>query len=237
LNTILNKKVKHVQLGHIEYKKALEIQEEIFQKTIKKKIENRKNETNILTENYVISCSHPHVYTIGKSGDEKNLLLDKEVIKKKKLEFFKISRGGDITYHGPGQIVVYPIIDLENFFTDIHLYLRKLEEAVIKTLKSFKIKSGRIKDHTGVWVNHKSEKAKKICAMGVKSSRWVTMHGLALNVKTDLNYFNNIIPCGINDKTVTSIENELNTSLSLKKVENEIIKNLFKVFKFDSYIN
>ena len=139
MNTILNNKVKHLQLGHIEYKKALEIQEEIFQKTIKTKIENRKNETNILTENYVISCSHPHVYTIGKSGDEKNLLLDKEMIKKKKLDYFKISRGGDITYHGPGQIVIYPIIDLENFFTDIHLYLRKLEEAVINTLEAFKI--------------------------------------------------------------------------------------------------
>jgi len=233
LNTILNKKVKHIQLGHIEYKKALEIQEEIFQKTIKTKIENRKNESNLLTENHVISCSHPHVYTIGKSGDEKNLLLDKEIIKKKNLDYFKISRGGDITYHGPGQIVIYPIIDLENFFTDIHLYLRKLEEAVIKTLKFFKIKSGRIKNHTGVWVNYKSKKAKKICAMGVKSSRWVTMHGLALNVKTDLNYFDNIIPCGINDKAVTSIENELDTSLSLRKVEKEIIKNLFKVFKFD----
>ena len=232
MNTILNKKVKHIQLGHIEYKKALEIQEEIFQKTIKTKIENRKNETNLLTENHVISCSHPHVYTIGKSGDEKNLLLDKEIIKKKNLDYFKISRGGDITYHGPGQIVIYPIIDLENFFTDIHLYLRKLEEAVIKTLESFKIKSGRIKNHTGVWVNYKSKKAKKICAMGVKSSRWVTMHGLALNVKTDLNYFDNIIPCGINDKAVTSIENELDTSLSLKKVEKEIIKNLFRVFKF-----
>ena len=234
MNTILNNRVKHIQLGHIEYKKALEIQEEIFQKIIKTKIENRKNETEIITENFLISCSHPHVYTIGKSGNEKNLLLDKKIIKNKKLDYFKISRGGDITYHGPGQIVIYPIIDLENFFTDIHLYLRKLEDAVIQTLKYFNIKSGRIKNHTGVWVNYKNKNAKKICAMGVKSSRWVTMHGLALNVKTDLNYFNNIIPCGINDKTVTSIEKELNTSLSIEKVEKEIVKNLFEVFKFDT---
>jgi len=175
--------------------------------------------------------SHNHIFTQGTSAS------DDEILDPNVIEVLKTNRGGKTTYHGPGQIVVYPIIDLENFFTDIHLYLRKLEEAVINTLEAFKIKSGRIKDHTGVWVNHKSEKAKKICAMGVKSSRWVTMHGLALNVKTDLNYFNNIIPCGINDKTVTSIENELNINLSLKKVEKEIIKNLFKVFKFDSYIN
>ena len=226
MNTVFFK-----NLGLVDFKRAWDIQESLLREAIKNKRKNKQ------TKSFLLFCQHPHVYTLGKSGDVKNLLLNEDGLKKHNANFYKINRGGDITYHGPGQLVVYPIFDLDNFFTDIHLYLRKLEEAVIKTLKSFKIKSGRIKDHTGVWVNHKSEKAKKICAMGVKSSRWVTMHGLALNVKTDLNYFNNIIPCGINDKTVTSIENELNTSLSLKKVENEIIKNLFKVFKFDSYIN
>ena len=231
MNSIINKKVKLISLGHIDYQKAWKTQEEIFQKTINIKIENRKKGTNQITENYIITCSHPHVYTLGKSGNEKNLLIDKKIIKDKKLEYFKINRGGDITYHGPGQLVIYPILDLENFFTDIHLYLRKLEEAIIKTLKLYEIKAARIEKLTGVWVDDKNENPKKICAMGVKCSRWVTMHGLALNVSTDLSYFNNIIPCGINDKTVTSIENELNKKVRMKEIEKLVIKNLAKVFE------
>ena len=237
MNSIINKKVELISLGHIDYKKAWKIQEEIFNKIINRKIENRKKETNLPTENYIITCSHPHVYTLGKSGKEKNLLIDKKIIKKKKLAYYKINRGGDITYHGPGQMVVYPILDLENFFTDIHLYLRKLEEAIIKTLNLYNIKSGRIEKLTGGWVNNESPNPKKICAMGVKCSRWVTMHGLALNVSTDLSYFDNIIPCGINDKTITSIENEIKKMVNMKSIENEIVKNLWKVFEFESNNN
>ena len=233
MNSTINKKIELINLGHIDYQKAWKIQEEIFNKTINIKIENRKKETNNLTQNYIITCSHPHVYTLGKSGEEKNLLIDKKIIKKKKLAYYKINRGGDITYHGPGQIVIYPIIDLENFFTDIHLYLRKLEETIIKTLDSYDIKSGRIDKLTGVWINNESSNPKKICAMGVKCSRWVTMHGLALNVSTDLSYFDNIIPCGINDKAITSIENEIDKIVNMKSVENEIIKNLCEVFEFE----
>lgn len=233
MNSTINKKIELINLGHIDYQKAWKIQEEIFNKTINIKIENRKKETNNLTQNYIITCSHPHVYTLGKSGEEKNLLIDKKIIKKKKLAYYKINRGGDITYHGPGQIVIYPIIDLENFFTDIHLYLRKLEETIIKTLDSYDIKSGRIDKLTGVWINNESSSPKKICAMGVKCSRWVTMHGLALNVSTDLSYFDNIIPCGINDKAITSIENEIDKIVNMKSVENEIIKNLCEVFEFE----
>tara|TARA_B110000438_G_scaffold69048_1_gene69315 strand:+ start:18125 stop:18844 length:720 start_codon:yes stop_codon:yes gene_type:complete len=232
LNSNINKKVNHINLGHIDFKKAWDNQESIFKKIIELKIENRKKKENKATENYILVCSHPHVYTLGKSGNEKNLLINDENIKSQKLKYYKINRGGDITYHGPGQLVIYPIIDLENFFTDIHKYLRLLEEAVIMTLHEFGISSGRVKGLTGVWVNIDTNKPKKICAMGVKSSRWVTMHGLALNVSTDLNYFNNIIPCGINDKEVTSIENELNKKIKLEEVENKMLKNLEDVFKF-----
>ena len=191
MNSLINKKVKHTNLGHIDYQKAWAKQEDIFKKIIDVKIENRKNNSKNKTENYILTCSHPHVYTLGKSGNENNLLINNNIIKSQKLDYYKINRGGDITYHGPGQLVVYPILDLENFFTDIHKYLRFLEEAVIMTLKEFNIKSGRIKKLTGVWVDINSPNPKKICAMGVKSSRWVTMHGLALNVSTDLKYFNN----------------------------------------------
>ena len=163
---------------------------------------------------------------------EDNLLIDKNFIKKENLSFYKINRGGDITYHGPGQIVIYPILDLENFFTDIHKYLRLLEESVILTLKELKIKAGRVDGLTGVWVNQESGSPKKICAMGVKTSRWVTMHGLALNVNTDLKYFKNIIPCGIQGKDVTSIDKEINYNISSDDVEKLLIKNLSDTFKF-----
>ena len=221
MNSIINKKVKHKSLGHIDFQVAWNRQESIFNGIIKTKIENRKRQGNVETENYLITCSHPHV------------LIDKNIIEKEKLDYYKINRGGDITYHGPGQIVVYPILDLENFFTDIHKYLRNLEEAVILTLNDFNIKSGRVKGLTGVWVNHDSTNPKKICALGVKTSRWVTMHGLALNVNTDLKYFENIVPCGINDKEITSVHLETNDDIKIEKVEKKLIYNLSKVFEFE----
>ena len=235
MNNKINKIVKFIKLGYIDYKEAWDQQEEIFNSIIETKINNRKTGENNTTENYVLSCSHPHVYTLGRSGDETNLLIDKEFVKKENLGFYKINRGGDITYHGPGQIVIYPIIDLENFFTDIHKYLRCLEEAVILTLKDLSIKSGRVEGLTGVWVNHRSKSPKKICAMGVKTSRWVTMHGLALNVNTELKYFENIIPCGIQGKDVTSIEKEIGKKFDVEVLEKNLLRNLSKVFEFNFF--
>ena len=232
MNSVINKNVKYKSLGLINYEESWRKQESIFNKIIDTKIKNRNLQKEIKTDNYILTCSHPHVYTLGKSGDEKNLLIDKNIIEKENLEFFKINRGGDITYHGPGQIVIYPILDLENFFTDIHKYLRSLEEAVILTLKEYNIESGRIKDYTGVWIDIKSDNPRKICALGVKTSRWVTMHGLALNVNTDLNFFKNIIPCGINDKEVTSISKEIGQDIKIKDVEKKLLNNLSKVFEF-----
>ncbi len=232
MNKLINKEVKIIKLGHIDYKEAWDKQEKIFKKIIDTKIDNRKNKNFDKTENYILTCSHPHVYTLGRSGDQDNLLIDKNFIKKENLSFYKINRGGDITYHGPGQIVIYPILDLENFFTDIHKYLRLLEESVIVTLKELKIKAGRVDGLTGVWVNQTSDSPKKICAMGVKTSRWVTMHGLALNVNTDLKYFKNIIPCGIQGKDVTSIDKEIDYKISYDDVEKILIKNLSDIFEF-----
>ena len=232
MNSVINKNVKYQSLGLINYEESWKKQESIFNKIIDTKIKNRNLQKEIKTDNYILTCSHPHVYTLGKSGDEKNLLIDKNIIEKENLEFFKINRGGDITYHGPGQIVIYPILDLENFFTDIHKYLRSLEEAVILTLREYNIESGRIKDYTGVWIDIKSDNPRKICALGVKTSRWVTMHGLALNVNTDLNFFKNIIPCGINDKEVTSISKEVGQDIKIKDVEKKLLNNLSKVFEF-----
>ena len=233
MNTVKNKKIKWIKLGHIDYQKAWDRQEELFKTIVNTKINNRKNNISIETHNYILTCSHPHVYTLGRSGNENNLLIDKNFIERENLDFYKINRGGDITYHGPGQIIIYPIIDLENFFTDIHKYLRLLEEAVILTLKEININAGRVKGLTGVWINHKSNLPKKICAMGVKTSRWVTMHGLALNVNTELKYFENIIPCGIQGKDVTSIENEANEKVNIPDIENKLINNLSKVFEFE----
>lgn len=232
MNSVINKNVKYKSLGLINYEESWKKQESIFNKIIDTKIKNRNLRKEIKTDNYILSCSHPHVYTLGKSGNEKNLLIDKNIIEKENLEFFKINRGGDITYHGPGQIVIYPILDLENFFTDIHKYLRSLEEAVILTLKEYNIESGRIKNYTGVWIDIESDTPRKICALGVKTSRWVTMHGLALNVNTDLNFFKNIIPCGINDKEVTSISKEVGQVIKIKDVEKKLLNNLSKVFEF-----
>ena len=202
----MNKNVDFIDLGLIDYKKCWDYQEVLFAKILKTKSLNRNSEEQLKTENYFIFCEHPNVYTLGKSGDEKNLLVSKQDLLKKNADFYKINRGGDITFHGPGQIVGYPIFDLDNFFTDIHKYLRLLEEAVILTLNEYGVFCGRSRGETGVWVDAGKKNARKICALGVRTSRWVTMHGFALNVNTDLDYFNNIIPCGISNKKVTSIK-------------------------------
>ena len=211
--------------GLIDYKEAWDKQEKYFADTLKIKSENRTNNTNLPTRSYLFFCEHPHVYTLGKSGDMKNLLLDEQGLKDAAASFYKINRGGDITYHGPGQIVGYPIIDLDYFFTDIHKYLRLLEEAIINTLKHYNIVAGRVEGLTGVWIDFDDmEKARKICAMGVRCSRWVTMHGFAFNVNSNLNYFKNIIPCGIDDKAVTTMEFELGRKLDMEEVKS-ILKN------------
>lgn len=230
-----NKKVKVIDLKKIDYKIAWDHQEEIFKASVDRKIENRKNpdDEQKLTENYLLFCEHPHVFTLGKSGSIKNLLLSEEELKEKSAQFYKINRGGDITYHGPGQVVVYPIIDLENFFTDIHKYLRLLEEAVILTMADFGLDAGRIEGLTGVWLDHRvgAPNPRKICAMGVKSSRWVTMHGIALNVNTDLNYFKYIVPCGIDDKAVTSMQLELQKDVSFIDVQDTLLQHIASVFE------
>ncbi|MFT5336151.1 MAG: lipoyl(octanoyl) transferase [Sphingobacteriales bacterium] len=231
----MNKTVGFQDWGLIDYKEAWDKQELIFKGILDLKMANRKNEPNVKqTPNHLIFCEHPHVYTLGKSGDEQHLLLNKEGLEAKGATYYKINRGGDITYHGPGQIVGYPIIDLENFFTDIHKYLRCLEEAVILTLAEYGIASTRLEGLTGVWLDADNPaKARKICAMGVKCSRWVTMHGFAFNVNANLDYFNNIVPCGITDKAVTSMEKELGEPQDMKAVQKVLIENLCNIFDFD----
>ena len=220
-----NKLVKFEDWGLLDYQKAWDKQEEVFANTIAIKTKNRNQpENEELTPNFLNFVEHPHVYTLGKSGKPENLLLDENGLKEKKAVYYKINRGGDITYHGPGQIVGYPILDLDNFFTDIHLYLRTLEEAVILTLKDYGIEAGRYSGFTGVWIDADNNKARKICAMGVRCSRWVTMHGFAFNVNVDLDYFKNIVPCGIDDKDVTSIERELGRKVDMEEVK-KILKN------------
>ena len=227
----MNKKVKFEDLGLIDYKKCWDYQEDVFAKILEIKKTNKTKKPTVNTQNYLLFCEHPHVYTLGKSGDKKNLLVSEEMLEFRGAKFYKINRGGDITYHGPGQIVAYPILDLDNFFTDIHRYLRLLEESVILTLEHYGLKGGRSKGETGVWIDAKTKKARKICALGVKTSRWVTMHGLALNVNTDISYFNNIIPCGIVDKKVTSMQQELREDLDMQNVKKILLKNLSSVFK------
>jgi len=228
-----NKQVKFEDWGLIDYKQAWEKQEEIFSHTVQQKIDIRNREGVVseednITPNYLIFCEHPHVYTLGKSGKPEHLLLDEKGLKEKNAVYYPINRGGDITYHGPGQIVCYPILDLDNFFTDIHLYLRTLEEAVILTLAEYGLKAGRYEGYTGVWFDAGNENARKICALGVRCSRWVTMHGLALNVNPDLNYFDNIIPCGIDDKAVTSMQQELGRPADINEVK-KILKHHISV--------
>lgn len=227
MNIHLNKTVEFQNLGLIDYQQAWDYQEELFQNVIGIKTENRNlsPEFQKRTPNYLLLCQHPHVFTLGKSGKEEHLLISQQQLDQHHASFYKINRGGDITYHGPGQLVGYPILDLDNFFTDIHKYMRLLEEAIILTLAEFGIKAGRIAGLTGVWIDFEDQvRPRKICAMGVKSSRWVTMHGFALNVNTDLSWFSNIVPCGIDDKTVTSVEAELGMKVPMEKVA-EVLKN------------
>ena len=225
--------VKVRDLGLIDYKKAWDLQEELLKQAVDLKIENRKNNTAVLPEQHLLFCEHPHVYTLGKSGAEANLLLDQNHLDQIEAQFYKINRGGDITYHGPGQLVMYPILDLEQFFTDIHKYMRYLEEAVIQTLAHFGIEATRYDGLTGVWLDAERPNARKICAMGVKCSRWVTMHGIALNVDPDLTYFGNIVPCGIQDKAVTSMSKELGMAIDIKKVEEILCQQMATVFNFE----
>ena len=227
-----NKKVTVKHLGLIDYKAAWDFQEKVFKEILDHKIRNRDlpEDENTGTANYLFTCEHPHVYTLGKSGKREHLLVDEIMLKEKQATYYEINRGGDITYHGPGQLVVYPVLDLENFFTDIHKYLRLLEEAVIDTIGHYGIYGDRIEGLTGVWIGKGTSNPRKICAMGVRSSRWVTMHGLALNVNTDLLYFNNIIPCGIEDKAVTSMKAETGRVFPLIEVQEILVENILKLF-------
>ena len=227
-----NKKVIWQDWGLIDYKEAWDRQEALFADTVNLKIAIRNRQAvgvemdeqdDAVTPNYLIFCEHPNVYTLGKSGKPEHLLLDEAGLKEKQAVYYPINRGGDITYHGPGQIVSYPILDLDNFFTDIHLYLRTLEEAVILTMAHYGLKGERYPGYTGVWLDAANEKARKICAMGVRCSRWVTMHGLAFNVNTNMDYFKNMIPCGIDDKEVTSLQKELGMEVDIKETK-EILK-------------
>jgi len=226
----MNKQIIVHDLGLVDYQDALDYQLRLFNQIIHTKLENRKKNIEIETENHLIFVEHPNVYTLGKSGDISNLLLNKNELDDKKIQFFNTNRGGDITCHGPGQIVCYPILDLDNFFTDIHKYLRFLEETIIRTLNDFGIVSARSQNETGVWIDSDLVFSRKICAMGVKASRWVTMHGLALNVNNDLSYFENIIPCGISNKSVTSIYKETGMDISLNQVKKTITKHFIEIF-------
>lgn len=219
-------------LGLIDYKEAWDLQEVLFNESIQKKIRIRNGEEDLFTVNHLLFCEHPHVYTLGKSGSESNLLLNEEGLIENDATYYKINRGGDITYHGPGQLVAYPIFDLDYFFTDIHKYMRFLEEAVIQTLAHFGIEGGRFDGLTGVWIDGDTPRARKICAMGVKSSRWVTMHGIGFNVNADLSYFSHIIPCGIDDKAVTSMQQELGYALSMADVSSILKQKLADQFHY-----
>ncbi len=225
------KQIQLLDLGNKDYKATWEYQEELFKKIVDLKILNRNSTTPIPTPNFFLYVTHPHVYTLGKSGDVSNLLLSEKQLTEKGATFYKINRGGDITYHGPGQIVGYPILDLENFFTDIHKYLRFLEEAIILTLAEYGLKTERSPGETGVWFDVGTPFARKICAMGVRASRWVTMHGFALNVNADLGYFDNIIPCGIRGKAVTSMHVELGREVNEEEVKQKIVKHFSVLFE------
>ncbi len=228
------KPIVHFQdLGAMDYQQAWDYQEEIFGKTIARKIENRNQEVQIPTDNHLLFVEHPHVFTLGKSGKQEHLLLNEKQLKEKEASYYKINRGGDITYHGPGQLVAYPIFDLDHFFSDIHKYLRFLEEAVIETLKEYAITAGRVEGLTGVWLGADSDNPRKICAMGVKSSRWVTMHGIGFNINSDLKYFDYIIPCGIEDKAVTSMKKELGREMDMDEVKSILKTKLAEIFGYE----
>ena len=241
MNKLINKETELIDLGLVDYKEAWDYQEKLFSEIVDLKISNRKKpaEEQIETPNYLIFCEHPPVYTLGKSGLKENLLLDDHGLEEIGASYYKINRGGDITFHGPGQIVCYPIIDLENFFTDIHRYLRNLEESVILTCKEYGLDAGRIDGLTGVWLEYDNEgdqpegtwDPRKICALGVKSSRWVTMHGLAFNINTNLDFFNHIIPCGIDDKAVTSLSAELQKTIDINEVKSMLKSHIGEIFE------
>jgi lipoyl(octanoyl) transferase len=234
LNLVINKDVYVKDLGSIDFKEAWDFQTAIFEKSLGIKTANRDlpDQLQSPTDNYLIFCQHPHVYTLGKSGKENNLLVSQDELTSLKATFYQINRGGDITYHGPGQLVCYLIIDLENFFTDIHKYMRFLEEAVIQTLAEFNLRAGRIGGLTGVWIDPE-KKPRKICALGVKTSRWITMHGLALNVHPNLSYFDHIVPCGINDKAVTSLQAEVGGVVEIKEVQRILQDKITSLFEMN----
>ncbi|TVQ78908.1 MAG: lipoyl(octanoyl) transferase LipB [Flavobacteriales bacterium] len=225
-------KVERRHLGLIDFKEAWDIQESLFQGIVDQKVLRRKDSSAATPPNYLLSCEHPHVYTIGKSGKDQHLLIDEAYLKKIGASVYRINRGGDITYHGPGQVVIYPLFDLDQFFTDIHKYLRYLEEAVIRTLAEYDLVGVRSSGETGVWLDIEN-RPRKICAMGVRAARWVTMHGLALNVNTDMSYFNHIVPCGIQDKAVTSMEMELGEQLSEEIVSQRVQFHIQELFGFE----
>jgi len=232
----MNKNVQLQDLFVKDYKDTWDFQTELLQEIVNVKINNRKNNLQEATKNHFLFVEHPHVYTLGKSGDLNNLLLNERQLIEKGAAFYKINRGGDITYHGPGQIVGYPILDLENFFTDIHKYLRLLEETIILTIAEYGLKGERSEGETGVWLDVNTPFARKICALGIRSSRWVTMHGFALNANVDLGYFDNIIPCGIKGKSVTSMEAELNQKVDLEEVKQKILKHFKILFEVEKLI-
>jgi lipoyl(octanoyl) transferase len=230
-----NKEVQFVDLNLVEYKQAWDLQETLLTRIATVKLANRGlvEDSKEATDNFLLFCQHPHVYTLGKSGDESHLLLQESFLSTIGATYFKTNRGGDITYHGPGQLVGYPILDLENFYTDIHLYLRMLEEAIIKTCEGYGLEAGRIEGLTGVWINPTKDDARKICAMGVKASRWISMHGFALNVNTDLSYFSHIVPCGIATRGVTSLQQELGQEMDFQSVSEVVKGHLIDLFKME----
>jgi len=233
----MNRNILLQDLSSKDYKETWDYQTALLEEIVNVKIDNRRNNTNTSTKNHFLFVEHPHVYTLGKSGDINNLLLNEQQLTNKGATFYKINRGGDITYHGPGQIVGYPILDLENFFTDIHKYLRLLEETIILTIAEYGIKGTRSEGETGVWLDVGTPFARKICAMGIRSSRWVTMHGFALNANVDLGYFDNIIPCGIRGKAVTSMEAELNAKVDLQEVKHKILKHFKALFEVEAFLS
>lgn len=226
----MNRAVVFEDWGLVDYQEAWNRQEALFAEVVAQKTKNRIEGTSLPTTNYLVFTEHPHVYTLGKSGKPENLLLDERGLLERQATFYKINRGGDITYHGPGQIVGYPILDLDNFFTDIHRYLRTLEEAVIRTLSDYGIEAGRYPGYTGVWLDADNGRARKICALGVRASRWVTMHGFAFNVNADLSYFGNIVPCGIDDKDVTSMQQELGALQDIDGVKTQLKHHIAELF-------
>lgn len=240
MNIRINKKVGFRNLGLIDYQEAWDYQEKIFAETLAIKTQNRglSEEEQVVTPNHLFFCQHHHVYTLGKSGKPDHLLLQENELAERDAKYYKINRGGDITYHGPGQLVGYPILDLDNFFTDIHKYMRLLEEAIILTMAEYGLDGGRIPGLTGVWLDHEAQiNPRKICAMGVKTSRWVTMHGFALNVNTDLSYFGNIVPCGIQDKAVTSISAETGKEMDMEEVSVKLKNHLAHLFDMEVFEN